>query len=79
MLHTKPQGHWQFDSGEEDFQGFFYHIYGHSGFLGHVTQMQQINFHYPYPLRIHLKFGFDWPSGLWGEDVWSVFPIYESM
>ena len=22
MLHTKPQGHWPFGSGEEDFEGF---------------------------------------------------------
>ena len=21
MLHTKPQGHWPFDYGEEDFEG----------------------------------------------------------
>ena len=27
MLHTKPQGYWPFDSGEEDFWSFFfYHI-----------------------------------------------------
>ena len=22
MLHTKPQGHWPFGSGEENFEGF---------------------------------------------------------
>ena len=26
MLHTKPQGHWPFGSGVEDFEGF-YHIW----------------------------------------------------
>ena len=27
MLHTKPQGHWPFGSGEEDFWRVFYHIW----------------------------------------------------
>ena len=27
MLHTKPQGHWPFGSGEEDFLKGFYHIW----------------------------------------------------
>ena len=26
MLHTKPQGHWPFDSKEEDFNGFLPHM-----------------------------------------------------
>ena len=37
MLQTKPQGHWPFGSGEEDFWRVFI-IYGHGGHLGHVTQ-----------------------------------------
>ena len=37
MLHTKPQGHWLFGSGEEDFLRVFT-IYGRGGHLGHVTQ-----------------------------------------
>ena len=41
----------------------------------HVTQMQRISFCLLCPLRIHMKFGFDWPSGFWREDVWRVFPI----
>ena len=40
MLHTKPQGHWPFGSGEED----FWTIYGRGGQLGHVTQTLQTNF-----------------------------------
>ena len=27
-----------------------------------------------HPLKLHVKFGFHWPGGFWGEDVWSVFP-----
>ena len=36
MLHTKFQGHWPLDSGEEDFFNVFT-IYGHGGHFGHVT------------------------------------------
>ena len=64
MLHTKPQGHWPFGSGEEDFLRVFT-IYGRGG---HVTQTPRINFRSPIPLRLHMKFGFDWPSGF-GEDL----------
>ena len=28
------------------------------------------NFRSPFPRRLHIKFGFDWPSGFRGEDVW---------
>ena len=38
MLHTKPQGHWPFGSGEEDFLRVFT-IYGCGGHLGQVTQI----------------------------------------
>ena len=37
ILHTKPQGHWPFDS-EEDFYRVFT-IYGHGSHLDHATQM----------------------------------------
>ena len=69
MLHTKPQGHWPFGSGEEDFWRVFT-IYGHRGLLGHVTQTPQTNFRSPIPLRLHMKFGFDWPSGFGEEEFW---------
>ena len=61
MLYTKPQGHWPFGSREE-------HLYGRGGHLGHVTQTPRINFRFPIPLRLHMKFGYDWPSGF-GEEV----------
>ena len=67
MLHTKPQDHWPFGSGEEDFLRVFT-IYERGGHLGHVTQAPQTNFRSPISLKLHMKFGFDWPSGF-GEDL----------
>ena len=65
MLHAKPP---------EPFILLFlrrflkdFTIYGRSAHLGHVSQMQQTNFHSLYQLRLHVKFGFDWPSGFWEE------------
>ena len=60
MLHTKfcenlPA------SSREDFLRVFT-IYGRGGHLGHVTQMPHTKFRSPYPRRLHIKFGFDWPS-----------------
>ena len=69
MLSIKPQGHWPFGSGEEDFWKIFT-IYGRCGHLGHVIQTPQINFCSPIPLRLHMKSGFDWPSGFREEDLW---------
>ena len=39
MLHTKFRGNRLAGSGEEDFWGVFFTIYGHGGHLGHVTQI----------------------------------------
>ena len=44
-------------------------IYGHGGQLGHVTLTIYTNFGSPFPRRLHIKFGFDWPSDFGGEDV----------
>ena len=68
MLHAKFQDHWTSGSGEEDFLKVFA-IYGHGGHLGHVTLTIYTNFRSPFPRRLHIKFGFDWPSGFRGEDV----------
>ena len=38
-------------------------VYGHSGNLGHVTWTIYINFCSPFLRMLHMKFGFDWPSG----------------
>ena len=44
------------------FEGFL-PIYGHGGHLGDVTTIMSINFHFLVPESLHMKFGFDWPSG----------------
>ena len=44
-------------------------IYGHGGHLGHVTWTIYIKCLSPFPWRLHMKFGFDWPSGFSEEDV----------
>ena len=60
MLHTKFRENLSTCSG--DFLKVFT-IYGHGGHLGHVTWTIYINFHSPFPTRLHIKFGFEWPSG----------------
>ena len=44
-------------------------MYGHRGHLGHVTWIIYIHIDYPFLLMLHIKFGFDWPSGFRGDDV----------
>ena len=44
-------------------------IYGRGGHLDHVTWTIYTNLGSPFPRRLHIKFGFDWPSGFGGEDV----------
>ena len=39
------------------------------GHLGHVTKILRTNFRSPFPRRLLIKFGFDWPSGFREEDV----------
>ena len=63
MLHTKFSENRPAGSGEENFK-CFYTIYGRGGHLGHVTWISQSNFRSPYPWMIHIKFHFNWPSGL---------------
>ena len=65
MLHIKFRGNRPAGSGEEDFLRDFT-IYGRGG---HVTQMPRINFRPPFPSRLHIKFGFDRPSGFLEVDV----------
>ena len=62
MLHNKFRENRPAGSGEEDFLRVFT-IYGRDSHLGHVTQMPRTNFRSPYPRRLHIKFGFDRPSG----------------
>ena len=68
MLHTMFRGNRLAGSGEEDFFKVFT-IYGCGGHLGHVTWTIYTNFRSPFARRLHIKFGFDWPSGFGGEDL----------
>ena len=47
----------------------FFTIYGHGGHLGHVTWIIYIIFRSSFLRVLHMKFGFDWPSGFRGEDL----------
>ena len=62
MLHTKFRGNHPAGLREEDFERVFT-IYGRDGHLSHVTKMLRTKFRSPYPRRLHIKFGFDWPCG----------------
>ena len=44
-------------------------IYSHGGHLGHVTLTIDTKFHCPFLTMLHIKFGFDWPSGFREGDV----------
>ena len=44
-------------------------IYSHGGHLGHVTLIIYATFHSLFLRMLHIKFGFDWPSGFREEDV----------
>ena len=68
MLHAKFQNHRPPGSEEEDFFEIFV-IYSHGDHLGHVTITIYANFHSLFLRMLHIKFGFDWPSGFRKEDV----------
>ena len=68
MLYTKFCGNRPVGSGEEDFLRFLPYM-GMAAILGHVTWTIYTNFRSPFPRRLHIKFGLDWPRGFTGEDV----------
>ena len=61
MLHTKFRENRPAGSGEDFWRVFT--IYERGGHLGHVTQMPRTKNRSTYPRRLHIKFGFDRPSG----------------
>ena len=67
MLHAKIQTHRPSGSGEDFLKVFA--IYSHGGHLGHVTLTNYTSFHSLFLRMLHIKFGFDWPSGFREEDV----------
>ena len=50
------------------FEGFFT-IYGHGGYLGHVTWYIYNHIGSPFIQMLPIKFDFDWPSGFREEDL----------
>ena len=67
MLHAKFQDH-RISGSEKRFLNVFT-IYRHGGHLGYVTWTIYINVCSSLPRRLHMKFGFDWPSSFGAEDV----------
>ena len=64
MLHAKFHDQSTISSVGEDFlKVFTIYCMGMANHLGHVTWTIDINFCSPFPRRLHIKFGFDWPSG----------------
>ena len=45
---------------EKIFEGFFFIIDRQGGYLGHVTNIVLINFHFLLHKRLHAKFGKKW-------------------
>ena len=68
MLRIKFRENRPASSGEKDFLMVFT-IYGRGGHLGHVTWTIHTKFGSPFPRRLHIKFGFDWPNDFRGEDL----------
>ena len=68
MLRAKFQDHRTSCSGEEDFLSFLPYMAWWSSWSCDLDHLS-INFFPPLLRRLHVKFGFDWPSGFGGEDV----------
>ena len=68
MLHVKFQDHRTSGSGEEDFLRFLPYM-GMAATLVMLPKPFIQTFVFPFPRRLHIKFGFDWPIGFRGEDV----------
>ena len=71
MLHAKFQNHRPPVLKKDFFKIFVF--YSHGGHLGHVTMTINANFHSLFLSMLHIKFGFDWPSGF-REDVQTFWP-----
>ena len=67
MLHAKIHNHRPSGSGEDFLKVFA--IYSYCGHFRHVTLIIYKNFHSSFLKMLHMKFGFDWPSGFTEEDL----------
>ena len=65
MLHTKPQGYWPFDSGEDDFLRVFT-IYGHGGHLGSCDPDPANKLSFPHPTEAPYEIGLQLDHRFWG-------------
>ena len=50
-------------------------IHSHGGHLGHVTWAIYTNFHSHFPMMLHIKFGFNWPSGFRDENFVELYEL----
>ena len=67
MLHAKFQDHRTSGSGEEDFLSFLPYMGMAAILVSDLDHLYKLSF--PFPRRLHIRFGFDWPSAFRGEDV----------
>ena len=67
MVHAKFQDHQTSGSEEEDFKWFCYHIWAWRPSVS-CDQDHFYKFMSPFPRKLHIKVGFDWPRGF-REDV----------
>ena len=67
MLHTKIRGNRPTGSGEEDFKRVLLFIAMAAIFV--MWPGPFIKFRSLFLRMLHMKFGFDWPSGFRGEDI----------
>ena len=61
MLHTKFRGNRPAGSGEDFFNGFYHILAWRPSWSCDPDAANKISF--PQPRRLHIKFGFDPPSG----------------
>ena len=67
MIHAKFKNHRPLVLEKKILKVFA--IYSPDSHLGHVTLTIYTNIHCPVLMILHIKFGFDWPSGFRADDV----------
>ena len=68
MLHTKFCGNRLASSGEKRYLKGFYHIWAwRPSWSFDLDAASKLSF--PYPMKLHIKFGFDWLNSFRGEDL----------
>ena len=67
MIHAKFQDHRTYSFEKKIFKGFYYILVWRPSWSCDLDHLY--NFHSPFPRRLHIKFGLDWPNCFRGEDV----------